>query len=543
MNDILTRIVERRRSDNEKLGFTMGETVPDTRVRGAPIPFPAPLDAKKGVVLEIKRASPSKGEIAPNLDAAQTAAQYAAAGTTAISVLTEHHWFKGGLADLQAAAKAVDEYAKAHGTPPVAILRKDFLLSCEEIEVAYRSGADAVLLIARILSAETMVVMARTCERLGMTAFIELRENADLQKLAAVVRNVSLQTIVCGVNARDLQDFSIDLLTPASLFQTIQEIVSENTKDSSSVRIIFESGIRTPEAARFAGSLGFTGMLLGEAAARNPSEAKDLVSAFIHAPDTANAAFWRSHAQKITEKNRTPVEQTRPFVKICGITNLCDAQKAFELGADFLGFIFWEKSPRRTSEEAVRTISSALRKHATDKGISAPKLVGVIVDADSEDGKTVRRLVQEGVLDCIQLHGCAESFFALEGEAVSAGSATGTHSDNRPADIPHYAAISMATEDDISKLDALRLFGEPRILIDAHSALTPGGTGKRIADALVEKVSHKTKLWLAGGITPDNVRDICNAFHPELIDIASGTEAEPGKKDHAKLEKLFAELQ
>ncbi|MDE7391664.1 MAG: bifunctional indole-3-glycerol phosphate synthase/phosphoribosylanthranilate isomerase, partial [Treponemataceae bacterium] len=82
----------------------------------------------------------------------------------------------------------------------------------------------------------------------------------------------------------------------------------------------------------------------------------------------------------------------------------------------------------------------------------------------------------------------------------------------------------------------------PRILIDAKTGLLPGGTGKRIADALVEKVARKTRLWLAGGITPENVRAVCDTFRPELIDVASGTESAPGKKDAAKLEKLFAEL-
>ena len=541
MTDILDQIVSRRRADIASLGYTLGTDVPEKRTRAEPVPFPAPLSAQKGVVLEIKRASPSKGDIAPDLDAAHTATHYAAAGTTAISVLTEPHWFKGGLDDLQAAAKAADEYAAQNGTPRLAILRKDFLVAPEEIEIAYRCGADAVLLIARILSAKELVTMTKTCAAHGMTAFIELREKTDLQKLAAVVQETGGNNIVCGVNARDLQNFSIDLLTPAALLSEIRQIAGNDA------RVIFESGIRTPQAARFAGSLGFTAMLLGEAAARNPSEARALVSSFVHAPATQNAAFWLEYAQKLYAKTSAPFAQksiptesaahtkaakSRPFVKICGLTNAEDALKSYELGADFLGFIFWEKSLRRTDEKTVRAIRAAVRAQAQKDGKNAPKLVGVIVDADTKDGKTVRSLVREGILDCIQLHGCAEDFFALN-DQNSAISET---------DLPHYAVVNVSTENDLGKIDSLRLCGEPRILIDASSALSPGGTGKRIADALVEKVSHKTKLWLAGGITPDNVRDICTSFHPELIDIASGTEAEPGKKDHAKLEALFREL-
>ncbi|MBQ7158385.1 MAG: bifunctional indole-3-glycerol phosphate synthase/phosphoribosylanthranilate isomerase [Treponema sp.] len=546
MTDILDQIVSRRRADIASLGYTMGASVPKERTRAAPVPFPAPLTAEKGVVLEIKRASPSKGDIAPDLDAAQTATQYAAAGTTAISVLTEQHWFKGGLDDLQAACAAVDNYAAEHGTPRIAILRKDFLLAPEEVEIAYRCGADAVLLIARILSAQEMTAMAQTCQKLGMTAFIELRQQEDLQKLAVVAESTDTNHIVCGVNARDLKDFSIDLLTPAGLLSEIRRIVSAHTKNNSStVRCIFESGIRTPEAARFAGSLGFTGMLLGEAAARNPAEAKSLVSAFITAPTTPNAQQWLKFAAAVHAKNTTQSD-ARPFVKICGLTNLIDAQKAFELGADFLGFIFWEKSPRRTDEQTVRTISEKIRAQAKTQGKPAPALVGVIVDADTTDGKTVRNLVREGILDFVQLHGCAEEFFALDAQQESVFSENSKQNTLRATsetDLPHYAVVNISSEEDIAKIDALRLRGEPRMLIDASSALTPGGTGKRIADALVEKVAHKTKLWLAGGITPENVRSVCKTFCPELIDVASGVESAPGKKDFSKLERFFSELQ
>lgn len=343
-----------------------------------------------------------------------------------------------------------------------------------------------------------------------MTAFIEVRHADDLQKLAAAAKKVLPAHIVCGVNARDLQDFSIDLLTPARMLSHIKAILGPDA------RCIFESGIRTPQAARFAGTLGFTGMLLGEAAARNPADAHALVTAFVNAPPTKNAAQWLEFAEKTHGK---------PFVKICGLTNLPDARKAAELGADFLGFIFWSDSPRRADEATVRHISSEIRAQARQSGKPAPKLVGVTVDADSDDGKTVRRLMREGVLDFIQLHGCADAFFATQ-----------------DADFAHYAVVNVADETDLAHIDALRQRGEPRILIDAKAGLMPGGTGKRIADALVEKVARKTRLWLAGGITPENVRSVCDTFRPELIDVASGTESAPGKKDAAKLEKLFAEI-
>ena len=127
MTDILTRIVEKRKADIERLGMAFGFEIPAQRVR--PVrPF---LD-DKGVILEVKRASPSKGDIAPELDARETAKSYALAGARAISCLTETNYFKGSLGDLMKVCEAVDDFAgKSSGGLSVkvpAVLRKDFLL-------------------------------------------------------------------------------------------------------------------------------------------------------------------------------------------------------------------------------------------------------------------------------------------------------------------------------------------------------------------------------------------------------------------------------
>ena len=141
MKNILKEICDRRIADMEKLGFSYGHEFPAERTRPV-VPFlPQP-----GTILEVKRASPSKGDIAPDLDSVQTAERYIQSGTSAISVLTEENYFKGTLEDLKKVASLADSLGNK-----VAVLRKDFLLEPEEIEIAYRCGADAVLLIARIL--------------------------------------------------------------------------------------------------------------------------------------------------------------------------------------------------------------------------------------------------------------------------------------------------------------------------------------------------------------------------------------------------------
>ena len=184
--NILDEIVQQRKKDIDEKSVTLGFQIPQERNRKI-----TPFLPQKGVILEIKRASPSKGDIAPDLDSGKTAKAYSNAKTSAISVLTEEHWFKGNLNDLQNVCAAVDEWSKENNCPPPAILRKDFLLSPREIDIAYKCGADAVLLIARILDTDLMVKMAQKCQELGITALIELRLEEDLQKLAQVVKSVS----------------------------------------------------------------------------------------------------------------------------------------------------------------------------------------------------------------------------------------------------------------------------------------------------------------------------------------------------------------
>lgn len=499
--DILKEIVEKRKADIERLGLDFGCGVPVARSRKV-----HPFIEKKGAILEIKRASPSKGDIAPDLDAAKTACQYAKAGARAISCLTEMNYFKGSLCDFMKAAAALDQL-EAEGEEVPALLRKDFLLSADEVELSYRAGADAVLLIARILTAETMCEMAKKAEELGISVLIEVRKNEDLEKLSYVMARVNHKNIVCGVNSRDLKDFSIDMLAPCALLSEIKKIAED-------ARVTFESGILSPDSAAFAAGAGFSAILLGEAAAKNPEEAGPFVKAFCETDENKAGKSWCNYAEKI----RTRGEGTRPLVKICGITRKEDALLAAELGADFLGFIFWKGSKRNVDADKVCEIVKAVRQ-----GGFKCSFVGVIVNPDDEEAKAAFRLVCEGILDKIQFHGCK-----VPGPA-----------DEAFADIPRYGAVNIRSEEDLSKLDDLILHGQPRVLIDAQSGNTIGGTGKTVDADLVKAASKRAKLWLAGGITAENVRQIIEDFQPELIDVASGVEAAPGIKDAEKLRAFF----
>ena len=178
--DILAKIVRMRKADIERLGLNFGIEIPEKRRVGH-----TEFLGNAGAILEVKRASPSKGDIAPNLDPVGLATTYAEAHAQAVSVLTEGNFFKGSLRDLIAVADLMEK-RRQQGLHACAVLRKDFLLYEDEIDIAYRCGADAVLLIARILDDDQLVKMAKRAQSFDMQAFVEVREKDDFRKLSIV---------------------------------------------------------------------------------------------------------------------------------------------------------------------------------------------------------------------------------------------------------------------------------------------------------------------------------------------------------------------
>ena len=496
--DILAKIVRMRKADIERLGLNFGIDIPEKRRVGH-----TEFLGNAGAILEVKRASPSKGDIAPDLDPVRLATTYAEAHAQAVSVLTEGNFFKGSLRDLIAVADLMEK-RRQQGLHACAVLRKDFLLYEDEIDIAYRCGADAVLLIARILDDEQLVKMAKRAQSYDMQAFVEVREKDDFRKLQIVTEALgdgAAKTIVAGVNSRDLATFHTDPLVPASV------------RSKLPAKAVFESGILTPADADYARSLGFTGILVGEAVAKNPPLAKDVVSAFENGCENAKGKFWK----KFAERKFGRQDVRRPLVKICGITREEDGMLAAELGADMLGFVF-STTKRLTTGGFVRDFASKLRAARTPE--STPLLVGVITDPNSEEGKTAIRLAQEGVLDAVQFHGIAPS---------AADTA-----------LAHYCAARVGEASDFEQVDSLRKKGEPRILLDAKVEGIPGGTGKTIPESLLREKAGDLPLWLAGGITPENAATLINKFQPELIDVSSSVEDAPGIKNHDKMRALFS---
>jgi len=208
------------------------------------------------VIAEVKRSSPSKGALAMIADPAGLAAHYAAGGASLISVLTEQRRFGGSLEDLAAVRAAVD----------VPVLRKDFVVSAYQLWEARAHGADAVLLIVSALDQRTLVGMREIAESLGMTALVEVHDEAETD------RAVDAGSRVIGVNARNLKTLEVDRGTFARLAPRIPaEIIK-----------VAESGVRGPKDVRDHARAGADAVLVGESLVTGgrPREAvADLIAA------------------------------------------------------------------------------------------------------------------------------------------------------------------------------------------------------------------------------------------------------------------------
>lgn len=507
--NILDTIIEKRRADIKRLGLDFGISLPKKRERSL-----HPFLASKGVILEVKRASPSKGDISPDLDSYETAFSYAESGAGAISCLTEQNYFKGSLSDLMNVCRAVDDFEAKSGKKGPSVLRKDFLLTADEVEVAYRAGADAVLLIARILEKDSLLEMARTAVKFGMSALVEVRAEEDLKKLSYVFSQPDLASLtgakgnfVFGVNSRDLATFKIDLLRPAMMTKKIRQAVGGNA------RIVFESGVLNASCASAVGSMGFSGLLLGEAAAKNPDMRKTFVDSFMGAKETKNSHFWLEYAQGLTEKRSTAILTTStPKVKICGLTRIEDALLAQKNGASFLGFIFGDAYPRSlTKEDRFENLLPCIG------GLQAKK-VAVIVDTTSQEAKKAIQLVKDGVFDLIQFH-------KISYENVTA----------ELLELPHYFATNSLEE-----YEKLVSMGEVRVLLDLHG---DENFSKINGNACESGFVYEAK-WLAGGITPENVSELIQKYSPELVDVSGGVEDKDkiGIKNEEKLKQLMKNI-
>ena len=200
-----------------------------------------------------------------------------------------------------------------------------------------------------------------------------------------------------------------------------------------------------------------------------------------------------------------------PRVKVCGICRVEDAELAIAFGADAIGFIFWPGSPRYCEPDRAQAIAARLPTEIT--------LVGVFVDQPVDH---VIQIAEHVPLDAVQLHG---SELVTDFDRVRQ---------------PLIKAVPVTDKLEPSEVDALP--DGVTVLLDAHDPIRRGGTGRTIDWKVAASIAARRRTILSGGLNAGNVRHAIAEVRPHMIDVSSGVESAPGRKDAGKLEAFFAAI-
>ncbi len=297
------------------------------------------------LIAEVKKASPSKGVLVEDFDPVALARTYEIGGASAISVLTEPHFFQGSLDYLAAARAAVS----------LPVLRKDFIVDSYQVYQARAYGADALLLICALLDDAELASLLALAHQLGMRCLVEVHDEAEAR------RAVASGAQIIGVNNRDLRDFHVD----TDLTRRLRAIIPQDRV------VVSESGLHTGEDVQRMARSDVQAVLIGEA----------LVT-----------------SKDVLEKAR---ELSPLRVKICGLRSEEQARCALDSGAHYIGLVFYPPSSRYITPEEAASIIRPLRLRA-ESGSAVPKTVGVFVNVPPAE---INALAREIGLDVAQLSG------------------------------------------------------------------------------------------------------------------------------------------
>ncbi|GAC1499863.1 MAG: bifunctional indole-3-glycerol-phosphate synthase TrpC/phosphoribosylanthranilate isomerase TrpF [Ktedonobacteraceae bacterium] len=317
--------------------------------------------AQVHLIAEVKRASPSKGMLAPHLDPVATARTYEASGAAVISVLTEPHFFLGSPEYLTAIKNAVN----------IPVLRKDFIVDEYQVFEARAWGADAILLICAILDDAQLQHLLQLAHSLHMHALVEVHSREE------ALRAIKAGALIIGVNSRDLVTFKMN----PYLLRDIRQLIPADRV------VVAESGIHTAADVRRLARYDVQAMLVGESL---------VVSANIPA-----------QIQMLLQGANTGTQ-----IKICGLSTPEHINIAVDAGADMLGFIFYEPSHRYIAPEQIPALLQAAQSYSQPApGQVLPDLVGVFVN--KEIGY-INAVVEQAGLHYVQLHGTESPEFCQQ---------------------------------------------------------------------------------------------------------------------------------
>lgn len=522
VTSVLTRIYAQRQHDVEAAKNTPGQSMADLEKLLALHVAPPQKDFfdhlnknKLSLMAEVKRASPSKGEIDIKANAAEQALNYALAGAHVISVLTEPKWFRGSLNDMRQVRQAL-----SHLPNRPCILRKDFILDRYQILEGRLYGADTVLLIVAMLSDEKLHELYSYAKSLGMEPLVEVN-NAD-----EMARANALGAKVIGVNNRNLHSFDVDMETTTRLAKMVP----------ADTILCALSGISSRADVDPMVEQGARAILVGEALMR-AWNLKEFIAELL--------------GMEKKDPIPRPAAHEKTFVKICGISTVDAAVEAAKAGADMLGMIFVRKSKRYVAPAQAKEIVDAVRaldikndvalhtspseewfdyqRHLLEARPRKPLIVGVFVNDTVENMTEIATTVG---LDLIQLHG-------TEAPEIS-----------RFLPVPTIKAFHMDAESyDPNLIPHLTYPGNHHaVLLDAKVSSLPadqqGGQGVTFDWSVARDIVHHTRpghtkaydfpVILAGGLDPANVVEAVRAVKPWAVDVSSGVETD-GAKDLQKI--------
>ncbi|EOD15413.1 hypothetical protein EMIHUDRAFT_245556 [Emiliania huxleyi CCMP1516] len=486
----LEMIVKQRRLDVAEAKTRVAAEALRARVAAAAPPndFAAVLSKSGPMALlaEMKRASPSKGDIAPHTDAAQQGLTYALAGACTISVLTEPSWFKGSLDDLARVRAAL--VAGGLGEE-VCVLRKDFIVDEYQLLEARAHGADTALLIVAALSAAELSSLMAFSRSLGMEPLVEAANEGEMRvALDAGAR-------VIGVNNRNLHTFEVDMTTTSRCAALVPS--------GSSVRLLALSGVATRSDVTALADVGACGVLVGESLMRADSPA-GLARELLGLPPP------------------------RALCKVCGVRDAETAAAAAKAGADLIGVILAPSKRQVSVGEAAAIVAAVREARPRPKGWALPRFpqrAAPAPDQGADEARETRQWLQgwSGLLRraCAQAGPLVVGLHGNEGWAVAAELA-------RPAVRVVHMGPALTAEQVCSQIQGGLAAA---VLLDSKG----GGTGKTFDWSIGEEVQRRTPFILAGGLTPDNVGAAVRQVGPWCVDVSSGIETD-GVKDPDKIE-------
>ena len=417
------------------------------------------------LIAEVKRASPSKGMLAPDLDPVELARTYANNGAAVISVLTEPHFFLGSPQYLTAIKEAVS----------IPVLRKDFIVDEYQVYEARAWGADAILLICAILEDDQLHRLLHLANQLRMRSLVEVHSREEAQ------RAIKAGAVIIGVNSRDLVTFKMN----PNLIREIRPLIPANKV------VIAESGIHTAADARRLARYDVQAMLVGE-------------SLVVSHDVLAQMKMLLQGANQQTQ------------VKICGLRTTEQVNVAIEAGADMLGFVFYEPSHRYISPQQVRALLDASTRYANPPaGEKPPDLVGVFVN---EEAALMNEAVEQAGLHFVQLHGTEPPSLCQQIQR------------------PVIKALPIQNQADLDQIEQYK-HTIWRLLLDTPTPAW-GGTGLTNDWMLARQAAQAHRIFLAGGLTSENVGEAIRQVRPWGVDVSSGVETNR-QKDPEKIQAFI----